>query len=48
MSANRQSALDYFNHIDLRIHDDWEAFCAATKGRRLVLMTSHGAHNYYQ
>lgn len=40
--AFRRAAMDYADHVRLTLHDDWEHFADATKGR-LVLMTTKSA-----
>lgn len=37
--ALKRSAMDYFDHAEVTIHDDWTAFQAAAKGRRVLLTT---------
>jgi tRNA (cytidine/uridine-2'-O-)-methyltransferase len=41
----KRAGLDYLDHVDLTRHLDWAAFEAARQaaGRRLVLLTTHGA-----
>ena len=38
----RRSAMDYFDRVEIRRHQGWEAFRAAVPGR-LALMTSRGS-----
>ncbi len=39
--------MDYVDQIALTRHDSWMKFLEATKGRRLVLLTTKGAESYY-
>lgn len=39
----KRAGMDYIAHLDFTKHADWEAFRAAHKGRRRVLLTTHGA-----
>jgi tRNA (cytidine/uridine-2'-O-)-methyltransferase len=38
----RRAGMDYFDHVSIARHADWEAFRAATPGR-VVLLTSRGS-----
>jgi tRNA (cytidine/uridine-2'-O-)-methyltransferase len=41
--------MDYWKRLDLRHHDDWEAFRANPDGpTRLWLMTTHGETNLWE
>jgi len=41
--ALRRSAMDYFDRVDLTIHDDWAAFQVGVAGRRVLLTTKAAA-----
>jgi tRNA (cytidine/uridine-2'-O-)-methyltransferase len=43
----RRAGLDYWEHLDLRIHDDWDAFLAAFGPGRLHLASTRGAGSLY-
>lgn len=37
----RRAGLDYWPNVELRVHEDWPAFCGSIKsGSRLVLLTT--------
>ena len=42
----KRAGMDYLSSANLTRHDDWEAFRAAHKGHRLVLLTTQGAEPY--
>ncbi|RME87534.1 MAG: tRNA (cytidine(34)-2'-O)-methyltransferase [Zetaproteobacteria bacterium] len=37
----RRAGLDYWAHLDVRVHADWRAFKEAIAGRRLVGFSAH-------
>ena len=44
----RRSGMDYWQHLDLRIHDSWEAFAASPDfPERIWLFTTHAAKSYW-
>ena len=43
----RRAGMDYFDHVSIRRHPDWEAFRASTPGR-LVLLTSRGTQRLHE
>ena len=38
----RRAGMDYWQHLDLTIHEDWEAFLAANPGARLWFFSTKG------
>lgn len=45
-AAVRRAGLDYWQHVDLHVHDDWDAFLAAVAPRRLIFASSRGTRSY--
>jgi tRNA (cytidine/uridine-2'-O-)-methyltransferase len=43
----RRAGLDYWPHLDLRVHDTWEAFLATEAPRRLRFCTTRTARSIY-
>ena len=43
----KRAGLDYWVHLDLRLHDNWDAFLAATRPGRLFLASTRGRHSLY-
>ncbi len=47
----RRAGLDYWEHLDLEVHDDWPAFAArhaADGGDRLHLFTARGGRSLFE
>ena len=44
----RRAGLDYWHHLDLCIHDDWDAFLAAARPARLWFSSTHGVRSLYE
>jgi len=42
----KQSAMDYWDLLQLRKHDSWDSFQNTYQGRRILLMTTKGAQPY--
>ena len=42
-----RAGLDYWPHLDLRIHDTWEEYLASERPRRLVFLSTHGEASLY-
>ncbi|MFA5592459.1 MAG: tRNA (cytidine(34)-2'-O)-methyltransferase [Micavibrio sp.] len=42
----RRSAMDYIDYVTLRRHENWDAFRAAYKGRRVILLTTKSDQSY--
>ena len=38
----KRAGMDYADHVSLCQHADWDSFCAATPGRRVLLTTRGG------
>ncbi|MDE0766820.1 MAG: tRNA (cytidine(34)-2'-O)-methyltransferase [Opitutaceae bacterium] len=44
----KRSGMDYWHNLDIRHHENWEAFKASSDGPdRLFLMTTKGSHSYW-
>jgi tRNA (cytidine/uridine-2'-O-)-methyltransferase len=43
----KRAGLDYWAHLDLRLHDTWDAFLAATNPARFHLASTRGRHTLY-
>ena len=44
----RRAGLDYWPHLDLCVHDDWEAFLAAAQPARLLFASTKGGRSLYK
>ncbi len=44
----RRAGLDYWPHLDLCVHDDWEAFLAAAKPERMLFASTKGGRSLYE
>lgn len=42
----KRSGMDYIQHVDLKKHVSWEDFLSFYQGRRVILIDTHGKHNY--
>ena len=42
----RRAGMDYIDHLDMTKHLNWEAFKAASAGRRLVLMSTKAGGSF--
>ena len=45
--AIARAGLDYWQHIDLAVHDTWEEYLAAAKPKRLLVLSTHGERSLY-
>jgi tRNA (cytidine/uridine-2'-O-)-methyltransferase len=43
----RRAGMDYWNHLRLSVHDNWENFLAAEEPARLWLASTHGQRSLY-
>ena len=43
----RRAGLDYWQHLDARLHDNWDAFLASTKPTRLFFASTRGTRSLY-
>lgn len=43
----RRAGLDYWQYLDLAVHEDWEAFLAAAQPRRFCFTSARGARSIY-
>ncbi|NOY81967.1 MAG: tRNA (cytidine(34)-2'-O)-methyltransferase [Kiritimatiellaeota bacterium] len=46
-SKVRRAGLDYWQYLDLAVHDDWESFLKATCPERLVFLSTKTSRNVY-
>jgi tRNA (cytidine/uridine-2'-O-)-methyltransferase len=46
-SRVKRAGLDYWKHIDLYIHESWEAFVDKYPNAELAFMSSHGKKDFY-
>lgn len=42
----KRSGMDYMQHVDLQKHASWQDFLKFYQGRRVILIDTHGKHNY--
>jgi tRNA (cytidine/uridine-2'-O-)-methyltransferase len=42
----RRAGLDYHEYAEVRVHDDWEAYCRAQQPRRVFAFTTRGERLY--
>lgn len=42
----RQSAMDYYDAIEIKKHKNWESFAEHNHNRRTILMTTKASENY--
>lgn len=42
-----RAGLDYWPHLDVTLHDDWEGYLADVAPRRLVFLSTHGKRALY-
>jgi len=45
--AIRRAGLDYWDHLDVTLHDDWDAFLAACVPSRLFFASTRGQRDLY-
>lgn len=43
----RRAGLDYWQHLDLRVHENWQAFLDDARPERLFLASTRGRHSLY-
>ncbi len=43
----RRAGLDYWPHLDLRVHEDWDAFLADAKPERMLFASTKGGRSLY-
>ena len=43
----RRAGLDYWQHLDLRLHDNWDAFLSAAQPARLFFASTRGTRSLY-
>ena len=42
-----RAGLDYWSHLDWRLHDSWDDYLAAAKPKRLHFLSTHGQKSLY-
>jgi tRNA (cytidine/uridine-2'-O-)-methyltransferase len=42
----KRSGMDYMQHVDLQRHASWQDFVNFYQGKRIILIDTHGRHNY--
>ena len=45
--AIARAGLDYWPHLDVRLHDSWEEYLAAAVPKRLFFLSTHGKTSLY-
>jgi len=43
----RRAGMDYWQHLDLHVHDNWEAFLAGVQPARLQFASTHGTRTLF-
>ncbi|MBO5941189.1 MAG: tRNA (cytidine(34)-2'-O)-methyltransferase [Kiritimatiellae bacterium] len=43
-----RAGLDYWPHLDVTIHDTWDAYLESVKPKRLMLLSTHGERSLYE
>jgi tRNA (cytidine/uridine-2'-O-)-methyltransferase len=43
----KRCGLDYWQHLKLEVHEDWNSFLAAEKPVKLVFLSTRGEKNFY-
>ena len=43
----RRCGLDYWEHLDVQVHDSWEAYLSAVRPGRLLFLSTHGDKSLY-
>ena len=43
----KRAGLDYWDHLDVRVHDTWTSFLEAVRPGRLFLMSTRGTRSLY-
>ena len=44
----RRAGLDYWQHLDKKIHDSWETFLSSEQPRRMFFSSTKGAKPYFE
>jgi len=42
-----RAGLDYWEHLDVEIHDSWQAYLSAARPKRLFMLSTHGEKSHY-
>jgi tRNA (cytidine/uridine-2'-O-)-methyltransferase len=43
----KRAGLDYWEHLDLHVHDDWDAFLEAESPQNFIFASTKGKRNYF-
>ncbi len=43
----QRAGLDYWPHLDVKIHDTWEDYLAAARPKRMFFLSTHGEKSLY-
>lgn len=43
----RRAGLDYWEHLDVAVHDTWEDYLAAERPQRFFFLSTHGERSLY-
>lgn len=43
----RRCGLDYWEHLDVQVHDSWDDYLAAAQPTRLLFLSTHGTQSLY-
>ena len=43
----RRAGLDYWAHLDWKVHDTWEEYLASERPRRFFFLSTHGERSLY-
>ncbi|MBO6066914.1 MAG: tRNA (cytidine(34)-2'-O)-methyltransferase [Kiritimatiellae bacterium] len=43
----QRAGLDYWPHLDVKIHDTWEDYLAAARPKRMFVLSTHGEKSLY-
>ena len=47
-SAVKRAGLDYWHHVDLYVHDDWDSFLQTAEPTRLFFASTKGSRSYFE
>ncbi len=46
-SRLRRAGLDYWPHLSLTVHADWDGFLRKSQPRRMIFLSTHGRNSFY-
>ncbi len=44
----RRTGMDYWKHVDLTVHDDWESFLQTVQPRQMLFSSTRGTKSLYE